>query len=238
MWVTHSWFGLPGRSCDRPDLPWSGFRNCASRSSPITVMASIAERAGGRAAGHRRDRGQNAPGTRSTSSPARKHRSLGWPATGIRIQRSAPGCSSAPVPSSATSPRSSPSSKSAFARSSAACCPTRTEPAYRRASRLPPAYLCRTLPGMWPEAGTQARSAFRCGSVGAQRRSRPHPRPPDSGLGRERAMPTPEGTAVMIALFLITVTVVFQAEIISRTSRSWCSVTRSPCCADTTPARR
>ena len=65
----------------------------------------------------------SAPWKRAASSPPRRLRSRGSPATGSRTRRSAPGCSSVRAPSSTTCARSSSSSTSARAPSSTASCP-------------------------------------------------------------------------------------------------------------------
>ena len=70
---------------------------------------------------------------RSTSSPRRRRRSPGWPATGRPTPRSAPSSSSARGPSSGTCATCSPSSTSAPAKSSAR--PWSTTPAQPQSGR-------------------------------------------------------------------------------------------------------
>jgi len=84
-------------------------------------MEAFAERAASCGPAARPSAG--APPRRTTSSRLKRPRSRGWPATGCRTRRSAPGCSSARAPSSTTWARSSPSSISACAASFTACCP-------------------------------------------------------------------------------------------------------------------
>ena len=117
---------------DRAARPHADPRRARSRPSPLRRMAAPRATAPGcpRAAAHRaRDaRGDghggvrrsapraswwpparppaNAPSRRRTSSPHKRRRSPGSPATVSRTPRSAPGCSSARAPSSTTSTRS------------------------------------------------------------------------------------------------------------------------------------
>jgi hypothetical protein len=81
----------------------------------------------------------NAPARQAASSPPRRRRSPGSPATASPTPRSAPGCSSAPAPSSTTCTRSSPSSTSARAASSTGRSPANpTRPSRSRKDRVLP----------------------------------------------------------------------------------------------------